>query len=98
MDAIPVTHETHKMSRDKVKMTGRHVAAARELLRLTREDLAAIAEVGESTIYRFEQDLRDIRGATREKIRHALESRGIEFLNHGAIGVRLHPVPQAKSP
>lgn len=84
------------MSKDKVKMTGRHVAAARELLRLSREELAALAEVGESTLYRFEQDLRDIRGASRDKIRHALESRGIEFLNHGAIGVRLHPVPKPR--
>ena len=62
-------------------ITGRHIAAARELLKITRADLARMAEVGISSVYRFEEGFQAPRKATVNAIRIALEQRGIEFIN-----------------
>ena len=71
-------------------ITGRHIAAARELLKISRADLAKMAEVGISSVYRFEEGLKAPRKATVNAMRTALEQRGIEFTNGEGIGVRLN--------
>ncbi len=77
----------------KIKMviTGRQIAAARELIRMTQADLAVAAGVGENTVYRVETSETAARAGTLEKLTRALELRGIEFLNGGEPGVRLRP-------
>lgn len=79
------------MSNQKVKITGRHVAAARELLKMTQAELAAAASVAPGSVNSFEQGLREPRPVTYTAIYDALEARGIEFFNGNEPGVRLHP-------
>jgi transcriptional regulator with XRE-family HTH domain len=73
----------------EMNITGRQVAAARELLKITRAELAEAAEVGLSSVYRFEEDLKEPRKATQNAIRLALEARGIVFTNGDNPGVTL---------
>lgn len=68
-----------------------HCRSARGLLDITQRDLALASGVDEQTIRRFENGEQQPRQGTLEKIRDALERRGIEFFNGGAPGVRLHP-------
>jgi transcriptional regulator with XRE-family HTH domain len=74
-----------------VIITGRHVTAARGLLHMTIEELAAAAGVSHVAITSLENAKRPVRESTIEKIRAALERRGIEFTNGNAPGVRLNP-------
>ena len=71
----------------------RQVKAARELLAWSQETLAERSGLGISTIMRLEAKDGELGGRmeTREKIRTALESAGVEFLdeNGGGPGVRL---------
>lgn len=71
--------------------TGRQIAAARELLGMTRADLAAVAGVHRNTIITWESGERLPRKETYGRVRKALDERGIEFLNGGEPGVRLRP-------
>ena len=73
-----------------MKLTGAHVAAARELLRLSQSELAKMVGVGVSTIVRFENGVMEPHASNLEKIQAELEKRGIEFTNGGGVGVRLH--------
>ena len=73
------------------KIDGRHVAAARELLKLTQDDLARAAGVSRLSVFNFENNKTITRPSTVAKIREALERRGIEFTNGGKPGVRLDP-------
>ena len=73
-----------------MKLTGAHVAAARELLRLNQAELAKIVGVGLHTVVRFETGSSEPYESTREKIQTELERRGIEFSNGDGIGVRLN--------
>lgn len=73
-----------------VKVTGKHVTAARGLLGMSQADLAAAANVTDITISNFERGRHYPQAATLDAIREALERRGIEFLNGDAPGVRLH--------
>ena len=73
-----------------VKITGRHVTAARGLLKITVEELAQAAGVSHTSILSLENAKGSTRDSTIQKIREALERRGIEFLNGDAPGVRLH--------
>ncbi len=68
-------------------ITGRHVAAARELLQMTQQELAEGTDLGSITIFRFEQG-EPVRASTVEKIRTFLEGRGIRFLNGDNPGVQ----------
>lgn len=68
-------------------ITGRHVAAARELLELTQHELAAATDLGSSTIERFEKG-ESVRASTVEKIQRYLEARGIRFMNGKNPGVQ----------
>ncbi len=58
---------------------------------MTQAQLAAASGVALITISRFEQGTQIPREKTLHALRHALELRGIEFLNGGSPGVRLHP-------
>jgi transcriptional regulator with XRE-family HTH domain len=80
-----------------MKVTGKQIASARELLGITQPELAAAAGVSDQTISNFETNRSDPYPATIEKITAALERRGIEFTNGDSppsagngIGVRLN--------
>lgn len=73
-----------------VKITSKHVVAARGLLGMSQAELAAAANVTNVTISRFETGRHFLQAATMDSIREALERRGIEFLNGDSPGVRLH--------
>ena len=72
-----------------MRFSGKQVAAARELLGLTQEELAAAAGVSFRTISRFERGEVEPRRESLKKIEAELERRGIEFTNGDGIGVRL---------
>ncbi len=74
-----------------IKIDGRHVSAARELLKLTQDDLAQAAGVSRLSVFNFENNKTITRSSTVAKIRDALERRGIEFTNGGKPGVKLDP-------
>ncbi len=63
---------------------------ARAALEWSTTDLARAAEVGPTTVNRFETG-RDARMSTVEKLRTALEAAGVVFIpeNGGGVGVRL---------
>jgi transcriptional regulator with XRE-family HTH domain len=61
------------------------------MLRLTREQLAAAAQVAVATLADFEVGRRQPHPRTLAAIRAALEAAGVEFIeeNGGGMGVRL---------
>lgn len=63
---------------------------ARVALGLGVRDLAALAEVAQATVSRLERG-EELKPATVETIRAALEAAGVEFIpeNGGGAGVRL---------
>jgi DNA-binding XRE family transcriptional regulator len=65
--------------------------AARGLLDLTQGELADAALLGLSTIVDFEKERRQVSTVAIRAIRHALTTRGVEFIdeNGGGPGVRL---------
>lgn len=71
--------------------------AAREILGLTQESLAEMADLSESTIDGFEQGTRYIPEGVVASIQVVLETAGIEFIaeNGGGPGVRPRKAPQA---
>jgi len=70
------------------------IKAARLLLGLTVGELASSANIGVATIKRFEASdgIPEHRSGNLDKVREALEARGIEFLGDpiASPGVRLH--------
>lgn len=74
-----------------VKIDGRHVSAARDLLKITQEELAAAAGVSTHSVINLENGKTVTRAKTLEAVREALERRGIEFTNGNSPGVKLHP-------
>lgn len=72
-----------------MKVSGAQVAAARNLLRITQEELADAADVSYRTVLRFEAGQAEPQAVSLQKILSALERRGIEFTNGTGIGVRL---------
>jgi|SRR5258706_402398 transcriptional regulator with XRE-family HTH domain len=75
-------------------MTSEHVRAARMLLRWDQKELALKSGVSLPTIKRLESQPGTL-GAypdTIATIRKTLEDQGIEFLDGGAPGARLHKV------
>lgn len=77
------------MSTEKVKLIPEHVTAARGLLRMTRDELGKAAGVSAQTIEFFENRRTVPREETVERIREALERRGIVFMNGDKPGVLL---------
>ena len=72
-------------------VSGKQIAAARQLVGFTQADLAVAAGVSDETIMNWETGNRAPRPQTVEKVREALERRGIEFTNGGEPGVKLRP-------
>jgi transcriptional regulator with XRE-family HTH domain len=73
-----------------MKLVGRQVTAARDLLGITQAELAVAVGVERKTIARFEAGVAEPWTANRDKIQAELERRGIEFTNSDGIGVRLN--------
>lgn len=73
-----------------MKISGKQVSAARELLGITQTELATMARVSEDTIVRFETAQAEPRRENLSKIQAELERRGIEFTNGTGMGVRLN--------
>lgn len=65
------------------------VQAARALLQMTQTQLARAAGIGESTLNAFEGGKRTLHDSNMEKIKDALERRGIVFTNGDKPGVYL---------
>jgi ribosome-binding protein aMBF1 (putative translation factor) len=88
-------------SYDKYQITGAQIRAARALVRLSADDLAARSKIGVATIRRAEayDGATTMTAANAEAIRKALESVGVEFIpeNGGGAGVRLKHRGQDKS-
>lgn len=79
-----------------MELTSAQCRAARALIEMSRETLAASAKVAVRTISDFEAGRREPIHATRMAIRTALEAAGVEFIpeNGSGPGVRLrktHP-------
>lgn len=73
-----------------MKVSGAQITAARNLLKITQEELGKDSGVSEQTIKRFEADHTVPQRATLAKILTALERRGIEFTNGDGAGVRIN--------
>ncbi len=73
-----------------MKISGKQVTAARNLLGITQEELAAAAGVAWTTVLRFEGGQTEPQRANLEKILAELARRGIEFTNGTGIGIRLN--------
>jgi transcriptional regulator with XRE-family HTH domain len=74
----------------KMKISGRQVMAARNLLGLTQDELATAASVDRTTVLRFETGQIEPQRASLKKIQDELERRGIEFTNGTGVGVRIN--------
>jgi predicted transcriptional regulator len=83
------------------KVSIRQIKAARALLAWSQEEMAAVADVSIPTIKRLEAVDGPLggRNETSDKIRKALESAGVEFIdeNGGGPGVRLRKRSSEKS-
>src|SRR5690242_4966084 len=81
------------MAKSILKVSIRQIKAARALLAWSQDELAAASGVSVPTVKRLEAADGALggRSETGEKIRHALERAGIEFIeeNGGGAGVRL---------
>jgi transcriptional regulator with XRE-family HTH domain len=73
-----------------MKISGKQIAAARELLGITQPELATAAGVSENTVLKFETNKSEPYPATLEKIVTELQRRGIEFTNGDGAGVRIN--------
>ena len=78
-----------------MKISGRQLAAARSLLNWSQDHLALAAEVTAQTIMNWENGHHLPRQATMDRVREAIEARGVEFTNGGAPGVRFKPKADA---
>ena len=89
---------THKSI---LKVSIRQIKAARALLAWSQDELAKAADVSIPTVKRLEAQDGPLggRSETRSKIRLALESAGVEFIeeNGGGPGVRLRKRQPKKS-
>ncbi|MCI0557599.1 MAG: helix-turn-helix domain-containing protein [Nitrososphaera sp.] len=72
------------------KITGRQLAAARQLAGMSQASLAVSASVSTGTVCRMEKSKGIVRGLTHniQAIRAVLEARGIEFTSGGAFDVQ----------
>jgi DNA-binding XRE family transcriptional regulator len=73
------------------KMNPAQCRGARALLDMTQPQLAALAELGLSTIVDFERERRTVSEEAVDKMQRALAAAGIVFIheNGGGAGVRL---------
>lgn len=70
---------------------GKQIRAARAMLGWSREDLLNASGISMSALLRMEGAMADSRSTTLNKVVHALNQAGIEFLHRrdGAIGIML---------
>ncbi len=74
---------------ENMKFSGNQLLAARDLLGLTQEELAAACEVSVRTLAAVESGNTRPQQQTIAKIGQELTRRGIEFTNGTGIGIRL---------
>ncbi|HYD65759.1 helix-turn-helix transcriptional regulator [Azospirillum sp.] len=75
-------------------ITPRQIRAARALLGWTQETLADTALVALTALKRLESDRLEVRDATRDAVRKALEDHGVIFLSSArGLGVMLVDQP-----
>ena len=79
-----------------MRITGRQLAAARSLLNWSQGQLALAADVDKQTIQNWESGRHLPREETINRVRKAIEDRGVEFLNGGQPGVRMKANPEAE--
>lgn len=79
------------MGQEKSVISRKQIVAARGLLEMTQEELAQAVGVTVTALSRIESGKAMPRSSTLEKIRQALENRGIEFTNGTEPGVRFSP-------
>jgi len=72
-----------------IKIKGRAITAARDLLKLTQHGLAAACQISNGTLSRIEAESVTPHADTIRKIAKELTRRGIEFTNGTGVGVRL---------
>lgn len=65
------------------------------MLGWSQEQLALAADVTPQTINNWENGQHIPRQSTINRVREAIEARGVEFTNGGAPGVRFKPKPDA---
>lgn len=68
-------------------MTGQQCRMARAALNMGVRELAKLAKVATGTITRLEAG-EDLKPRTVEAVQHALERKGIEFINEEGVRVR----------
>jgi transcriptional regulator with XRE-family HTH domain len=88
------------MGIQKAKIMGVQIQAARSLLGLSAQDLAALSKLSRGTIQRAELESAPVTAANFERIVETLERLGITFLasNAEGPGVRLRKSrPRSKS-
>lgn len=73
-----------------MKISGKQVKAARDLLGITQGELGQATGLALNTISNFEAGRADPYQVSLDKIVAELERRGIEFTNGTGIGVRLN--------
>lgn len=81
------------------KMTPPQCRGARALLNMTQPQLAALADLGLSTIVDFERERRTVSEEAMQKMQRALAEAGVEFIweNGGGPGVRLRKSMKSKA-
>lgn len=72
-------------------LTPSQMRMARAALKIGVRDLAEMASVTTATLTRYENERGGMHSDTRDKVKRALESAGVEFIpeNGGGAGVRL---------
>lgn len=73
-----------------MKISGKQVKAARDLLGITQAELSEATGLTRNTISNFEAGTADPYQTSLDKITEELERRGIEFSNGTGVGVRLN--------
>ena len=73
-----------------MKIAGKQITAARDLLGITQAELAEMAGLNKDTVFMFESGKANPHARSLEKMVSELERRGIEFTNGSGIGVRLN--------
>lgn len=79
------------MSNELLDITGAQIRAARAMVKMTGEELAAKARVSISTIRRAEaaSSVPTITAANQAAIRRTLENAGVEFINQNGVQRRI---------
>lgn len=76
---------------EKIRPTGRQIAAARTLLGMTQPQLSTQANISAGTLKRMEASEGEVVGMANNvaAVVSALEKAGVEFMNGGEPGVKL---------